>query len=46
MAAAFIGIWLVSTLDRSRQAAAEAKAFEAQYVRSQTGLGAEGAAAH
>mgnify|MGYP003365268245 CR=1 FL=1 len=46
MPVAFIGCWLVSVLDRSRQADTEQKAFEAQYVRSQTGIGAEGAAAH
>ena len=46
MAVAFIGTWLFSVTDRSRTADEEARAFEAQYVRSQTGLGAEGAAAH
>jgi cation/acetate symporter len=43
---AFVGIWLFSWLDRSRQAQAEAQAFDAQFVRSQTGIGAEGAASH
>ncbi|HSK39870.1 MAG TPA: cation acetate symporter [Arenibaculum sp.] len=43
---AFAGTWLFSVLDRSKQAAAEAKAFEAQFIRSQTGFGAEGASAH
>jgi cation/acetate symporter len=43
---AFAGIWLFSWLDRSRQAQAEAQAFDAQFVRSQTGIGAEGAASH
>src|SRR5947209_13153807 len=46
MPVAFIGCWLGSVLDRSRNAKAEADRFEAQYVRSQTGIGAEGAAAH
>jgi len=46
MPAAFIVCWLVSTLDKSRSAAAEKMAFEAQFVRSQTGIGAEGAVAH
>jgi cation/acetate symporter len=46
MAAAFVGIWLFSVLDRSRTADSEHAAFGPQYVRSQTGLGAEGAAAH
>ncbi len=43
---AFVGIWLFSKLDHSRQAKLEEAAFAAQYVRSQTGLGAEGATAH
>jgi cation/acetate symporter len=46
MAIAFAGIWLFSLLDRSQTARAEAEAFEDQYIRSQTGLGAAGAAAH
>jgi cation/acetate symporter len=46
MTIAFGGIWLFSILDHSRQAKLEETAFMAQYVRSQTGLGAEGAAAH
>jgi cation/acetate symporter len=46
MTIAFAGIWLFSVLDRSRTARAEEEAFAAQYVRSQTGLGASGAAAH
>jgi len=46
MTVAFIGIWLFSITDRSRRARDEQKAFELQYVRSQTGLGAEGAATH
>jgi cation/acetate symporter len=44
--AAFLVCWIVSNLDKSRTAAAERQAFVAQYVRSQTGIGAEGAAAH
>lgn len=43
---AFIGSWLFSVLDRSQDAREEMAAFGPQYVRSQTGLGAEGAAAH
>jgi cation/acetate symporter len=43
---AFAGIWLFSVTDHSRTARAEEAAFEAQYVRSQTGLGAATAAAH
>jgi cation/acetate symporter len=46
MAIAFLGIWLASLLDRSQTARDEAVAFEDQYIRSQTGLGATGAAAH
>jgi cation/acetate symporter len=43
---AFIGSWLFSVLDKSENARAEERAFEAQYIRSQTGLGAEGASSH
>ncbi len=46
MPAAFICCWLVSILDGSRQAAAEKDLFEGQYLRSQTGIGAEGAVSH
>jgi len=46
MSAAFIGIIVVSLLDKSKSAHEEADAFTDQYVRSQTGLGAEGATAH
>ena len=42
----FIGCWLFSVLDRSRAAKLEEQSFEAQYIRSQTGIGAEGAASH
>lgn len=42
----FIGVWLFSVLDRSPRAAQEREAFEAQRVRSETGLGATGAARH
>ncbi|WP_081536286.1 cation acetate symporter [Rhodovulum sp. P5] len=43
---AFAAIWLFSKLDRSEQAKREAARFEAQEVRSLSGVGAEGAAAH
>ncbi len=43
---AFGAIWLFSVTDRSARASSEAELFKAQYVRSQTGLGAEGASAH
>ncbi len=43
----FLGCWLGSVLTRnSAQAQLEAARFEALYVRSQTGIGAEGASAH
>jgi cation/acetate symporter len=44
--ASLSGSIAASLLDRSAQAARERAAFTAQYVRSQTGLGAEGAIAH
>ncbi|MBP2309023.1 sodium/solute symporter [Azospirillum melinis] len=43
---AFAGIWFFSITDNSAQAEKERRDFEDQYVRSQTGLGAEGASAH
>ncbi len=46
MPLAFIGCWLFSITDTSRESLAEQDRFEAQYVRSQTGIGAEGAAVH
>jgi len=46
MPLAFICCWLFSITDRSAAAAKERAAFEPQYVRSQTGIGAEGAVAH
>jgi cation/acetate symporter len=46
MPLAFIGCWLFSVLDGSAQGKAEQDLFEAQQVRSETGLGAEGAASH
>ncbi len=44
--AAFVFIVIVSKLDKSESGKQEARAFEDQYVRSQTGLGAEGAVSH
>jgi cation/acetate symporter len=46
MAIAFGGIWLVSKFDNSRRGAEDRAGFDAQYVRSQTGIGATGASAH
>ena len=46
MTIGFVGIWLFSILDNSKNAAAERAAFPAQQVRSETGLGASGASGH
>ena len=46
MSIAFVTIIIVSYLDNSRQAKKEIAAFDDQFVRSQTGLGAEGAVEH
>ncbi len=46
MSIGFAGIWLFSVLDRSPQAAKERELFEAQQVRSETGLGASSASGH
>ena len=46
MPLAFATIWVVSLMDKSRRAQRERAAFEAQYVRSETGIGASGAHAH
>ncbi len=46
MPAAFFGCWLFSVLDSSPRAETEREAYDAQAVRSETGLGAEGIAAH
>ena len=46
MTIAFLGIIIGSLTDRSARAARERAAFEAQYVRSETGFGASTAGAH
>ncbi|CCG09651.1 cation acetate symporter [Pararhodospirillum photometricum] len=46
MPLAFLVAWAVSKMDTSDEARAEAVAFDDQYVRSQTGLGAEQASSH
>jgi len=46
MPLAFLSIWFFSIIDNSQRAKDERDAFEAQLVRSETGLGAEGAHAH
>ncbi len=43
---AFISIWFFSITDKSENAAREIEAYEAQFIRSQTGIGAEGAIDH
>lgn len=43
---AFLGIWFFSVTDKSKSGQQEQLAFEDQYVRSQTGIGSEGAASH
>ncbi|WP_428743742.1 cation acetate symporter [Sulfurimonas sp.] len=43
---AFVGIWFFSITDNSEDAQKEREAFEGQYIRSQTGIGAEGAVEH
>jgi len=42
----FLSIWFFSITDKSHDGEAERAAFEAQYIRSQTGIGAEGASEH
>jgi cation/acetate symporter len=46
MPLAFLACWIVSIMDRSAAAEETAALFEAQYLRSQTGIGAAAAAAH
>ena len=46
MPLAFFCCWLFSVTDNSAQAQAERKGFDAQYVRSQTGIGISGASDH
>ena len=46
MSIAFLGIWIVSLLDHSARAQRERASYEAQYVRSETGVGAAGAVSH
>lgn len=43
---AFIGIFIFSSIDNSARAKKDREAFEAQEIRCQTGIGAEGAASH
>ena len=46
MTTAFLVTWLMSVTDKSARAAGEAEAFEEQFIRAQTGLGAASATAH
>ena len=46
MTLAFFVTWLLSVTDKSVRADKEKEAFEEQYIRAQTGLGASGAHAH
>lgn len=43
---AFVSIIIISLTDKSEQAAKEIQAFEAQYLRAQTGIGAHSATTH
>jgi cation/acetate symporter len=43
---AFVSIWFFSITDKSVRAKEDLDGFEAQFVRSQTGIGAEGASNH
>jgi cation/acetate symporter len=46
MTVAFIATYFFSVTDSSQSAKDEKEKFEAQFIRSQTGIGAEGAAEH
>ena len=46
MTLAFVVIWLVSKMDNSARAKEDRAGWDAQFVRSQTGIGATGASAH
>jgi len=43
---AFFSIYIFSITDKSEQAKEEEKAFEHQFIRSETGIGSEGASSH
>jgi cation/acetate symporter len=44
--AAFVATWFFSITDTSKRAATDKSLYEAQFIRAQTGFGAEGASAH
>lgn len=46
MTAGFVGIWLFSIMDNSDRARQDREGYEAQKVRSETGIGAAGASGH
>ena len=46
MTIAFVGIWLFSIMDKSARAKIDRDGFLAQQVRSETGIGADGASGH
>jgi cation/acetate symporter len=46
MTIGFVGIWLFSVLDNSARAKKDREGFLAQQVRSETGIGADGASGH
>lgn len=46
MPAAFLGIWIFSKFDNSMRGLEDREGFDAQYIRAQTGLGAEEAGHH
>ncbi len=46
MPIAFLGIWLFSKIDFTKRARAEKEAFDAQFIRSETGIGMAAATVH
>lgn len=46
MTLTFVVTYIVSKLDSSARGAEDKAGFEAQYIRAQTGIGADGASAH
>lgn len=46
MSLAFFVTWILSVTDKSARAAKEAEAYDEQFIRAQTGLGAASASAH
>jgi cation/acetate symporter len=46
MTVAFVATYIFSITDNSQSAKEEQEKFEAQFIRSQTGIGAEGASEH